>query len=72
MSCCLGSRTLGKRAFTAARMPAASSTLSVVCVTTASFSVCAGATRATSAASSTRWMPLSSWPMVPSTSGWPL
>ena len=62
----------GKRALTAAVIAAASSTLSVVWVTTASLSVCAGWTLATSATSSTRWMPLSSWPIVPSTSGWPL
>ena len=42
---------------TAAEISAASSTDSVVCVTTASFSTCPGCTRATSATSSTRWMP---------------
>jgi len=31
-----------------------------------------GATWATSSTSSTRWMPLDSCPIVPSTSGWPL
>ena len=56
----------------AAVISAASSTLRVVCVTTASLAVCNGCTRATSATSSTRWMPWSSCPMVPSTSGWPL
>ena len=60
------------RAFTAAEISAASSMLSVVCVTTASLSVWPGATRATSFTSSTKWIPPSSWPIVPSTSGCPL
>jgi MoxR-like ATPase len=42
ISCCLGSRTLGKRFFTANKISAASSTLKVVCVTTANNSVCLG------------------------------
>ena len=40
-----------------AEISAASSTLKVVCVTTASFWVCMGCTFCTSSASSTKWMP---------------
>ena len=45
MSCCLGWRTSGKRRLTAARICAASSTDSVVCVTTARRSACATSRR---------------------------
>ena len=71
MSSLRGATSAGKRARSASMMARVSSTLSVVCVMTATFS---GSGTVTVRASSTVWMrrmASGASPMVPSTSSWP-
>ena len=71
MSFTSGPRIPGKRAFSAAMISRVSSTLSVVCVTYASFVESAGRNVPTSSTLSTRWTTPDTCPIVPSTSGCP-
>ena len=72
MSSLCGAAISGKRARNAATISAVSSTDSVVCVTKATLAGSRGVkVRASSTVSISTTAPSGSWPMVPTTSGWP-